>query len=199
MAKNSREHFEMKPGMAAAVNASAAVADFLRGVNYHALNEAAAAFQQRPRGGGDVRRGGDATARDDKDGGAAGASSIFIQDGELMNVFKEYEGLASKLKELNKKTSSPSLGCNTCALVCSRGKECTEFVSLSDLKKLHAMGFVAVLSAIESCTSRLTSPARGQSSERMTRPAPRFVKSRTSLGQFSRMCFSKPKRNALLS
>jgi len=73
-------------GASASLNASAAVGNFFQGAGYCVLNEAAAAFQQRPRGGGDVRRGGDATARDDTGGGAEGASSVFIPDGKLMSV-----------------------------------------------------------------------------------------------------------------
>jgi len=86
---------------------------------------------------------------DDTGGGAAGASSIFIPDEKLMYVLEGHEELASKLGKLNEKTSSPSLECNMCALVRSSEKEGTEFASLHDMKELHAMGQVAVLSAIE--------------------------------------------------
>ena len=96
-----------------------------------------------------MRRGGDATARSDTDGGAEGASSTFIPDEEVQRVLEEYKEHASNLSKLNEKTTDPSLPCNTCALVYSREKEGTEFVSLADLKKLHALGEVAVLSVIE--------------------------------------------------
>jgi len=136
-------------GASASLNASAAVSNFFRGANYLPLNAAAAAFEQGQSGGGDVRQGGVATAKDDTGGGASGASSSFVPDEKLTLFLEGYKKLASKLSKLNKKTSSPSLECNTCALVYSSEKEGTEFVSLADLKKLHALGEVAVLSVIE--------------------------------------------------
>ena len=129
--------------------ASAAVGNFFRSVDFRPLDEAAAAFQQKQHGGEDVKGGGDATASNVTGGGAEGASSTFIPDEELQHVLEGYEELASKLSKLNEETTSPSLPCNTCALVYSREKEGTEFASLHDMKELHAMGQVAVLSAIE--------------------------------------------------